>query len=159
MENLLARLTNYEKLLILLFLVSLPFVNPWVRGDGVGYYALARAPLIDHSFDFRSDWLNANESFRMSRVTSTGNTDAIDADQFTATGHLNNHFSVGPAILWAPFLAAAHLFVKISDVFGAHIIANGFSRPYLLAMAFGTVLCGFGAIWISFRIARIYVAE
>ena len=28
-----------------LFLMSLPFVNPWVRGDGVGYYAYARSLL------------------------------------------------------------------------------------------------------------------
>jgi len=26
-------------ILALLFLLSLPLVNPWVRGDGVGYYA------------------------------------------------------------------------------------------------------------------------
>jgi len=27
-------------------------LNPWVRGDGVGYYAFARAPLIQHNLDF-----------------------------------------------------------------------------------------------------------
>ena len=157
--NPVARLTNYEKVLILVFLVSLPLANPWVRGDGVGYYALARAPLIQHDLDFRSDWLNANESFRMSRVTDQGGTETINPEEFTVTGHLNNHFSIGPAILWSPFLLVAHLFVKISDAFGAHIAANGFSRPYLLAMAMGTALYGFGALWISFRIAKKYVPE
>jgi len=39
-----------ERLLLLLFLFSLPLLNPWVRGDGVGYYAFARAPLFAHSF-------------------------------------------------------------------------------------------------------------
>ena len=29
--------------------------------------------------------------------------------QYTATDHLNNHFSVGPAILWSPFLITAHV--------------------------------------------------
>ena len=154
-----ARLTNYEKVLILLFLVSLPLVNPWVRGDGVGYYALARAPLIQHNFDFRSDWLNANESFRMSRITDQGGTETINPEEFTVTGHLNNHFSIGPAILWTPLLLVAHLFVKISDAFGAHIAANGFSRPYLLAMAMETALYGFGALWISFGIAKRFVPE
>jgi hypothetical protein len=28
-----------ERLLLLIFLFSLPLLNPWVRGDGVGYYA------------------------------------------------------------------------------------------------------------------------
>ena len=32
---------RYEAILLLLFVVTLPFINPWVRGDGVGYYAFA----------------------------------------------------------------------------------------------------------------------
>jgi hypothetical protein len=34
---------KYERFLVLLFLLTLPLMNPWVRGDGVGYYAYARA--------------------------------------------------------------------------------------------------------------------
>ena len=41
-----------------------------MRGDGVGYYAYARALLIEHHLDFRQDWLHANSSFRMGRVDS-----------------------------------------------------------------------------------------
>jgi hypothetical protein len=41
-----------ERWLLLFFLCSLPFLNPWVRGDGVGYYAYVGAPLIEHSLDF-----------------------------------------------------------------------------------------------------------
>jgi hypothetical protein len=149
-------LSKYEKILILLFLLSLPFVNPWVRGDGVGYYAFARAPLIEHSLDFRNDWARANSSFRMSHFDSHGN---ITPEQFTKTGHLNNHFSVGPAILWAPFLLLAHVAVKMVDAFGGQIAANGFSRPYTVAMAAGTALYGFLALWISFRLARRFVSE
>ncbi|HTZ72594.1 MAG TPA: hypothetical protein VMB47_01625 [Candidatus Aquilonibacter sp.] len=153
------KLSKYEAILILLFLFTLPFVNPWVRGDGVGYYAFARAPLIEHSLDFRNDWMHANTSFQMSRLDVNGTGKSIDPGQFTPTGHLNNHFAVGPAILWAPFLLVAHGFVKAADAFGAHIAANGFSRPYLIAMALATALYGFAAVWISFRIARRFVAE
>ena len=149
-------LSKYEKILIALFLLSLPFLNPWVRGDGVGYYALARAPLILHNLDFRNDWAHANASFRMFHFDSRGN---IDPKQFTTTGHLNNHFSVGPAILWMPFLIVAHAIVKTADAFGAQIVADGFSRPYLVAMAVGTAIYGFVALFISFRLARKYVAE
>src|SRR5271154_2108847 len=28
-----------RRILLLVFLISLPLVNPWIRGDGVGYYA------------------------------------------------------------------------------------------------------------------------
>jgi len=55
---------RFEWILLILFLLTLPLLNPWVRGDGVGYYAYARAPLIEHNFDFTHDYQSANESFR-----------------------------------------------------------------------------------------------
>lgn len=145
-----------EWILLALFLVTLPLVNPWVRGDGVGYYAMARAPLIEHSFDFRHDWFSANTSFRLGRIDENGQ---IRPEQYTRTGHLNNHFSIGPAILWSPFLAATHAGVKVSHLFGSQIPANGFSAPYRLTMALATAVYGFLALWLSFRLARRYVPE
>lgn len=150
------RLTKYEAALLLFFIATLPLLNPWVRGDGVGYYAFARSILIEHRLDFRKDWLAANSSFRMGRIDADGR---VDPDQYTSTGHLNNHFAVGPAILWAPFLLVAHAGVLLCDHFGAHVAADGFSRPYLVAMAFGTAFYGFLAVFISFVLARRYVAE
>jgi hypothetical protein len=152
----LLRITKYEGTLILLFLVTLPLVNPWVRGDGVGYYAFARAMLVEHRLDFTRDWLSANTSFRRGRVDSSGR---LTPEQYTTTGHIDNHFSIGPAILWAPFLITAHVGVVGYDRFGGHTIADGFSRPYRLAMALGTALYGFLAILLSFRLARKYVPE
>jgi len=150
------KLNGYEAALILLFVLTLPLMNAWVRGDGVGYYAFARSILIEHRLDFRKDWLAANPSFRMDRVDAGGR---IDVDQYTPTGHLDNHFAVGPAILWSPFLIAAHAGVLLCDRFGAHVAANGFSRPYLLAMSFGTAVYGFLAVFISFALARRFVPE
>jgi hypothetical protein len=152
----LLRFTKHETLLTLLFLFTLPFINPWVRGDGVGYYAFARSMLIEHRLDFTKDWLAANTSFRMGRADAQGN---IAQSQYTATGHLDNHFSVGPAILWAPFLVAAHAGVLLYDRLGGHLPADGFSKPYLVAMALGTALYGFLALIISFVLARRYVPE
>ncbi len=42
---------------------------------------------------------------------------------------------------------------------GGTIAADGYSKPYVLAMALGTALYGFLAIWISFRLARKYLPE
>jgi hypothetical protein len=150
------RISNYQVALILLFVLTLPLVNPWVRGDGVGYYAYARSLLIEHKLDFTQDWLRANASFRMGRLDADGQ---IDPGQYTSTGHLNNHFSVGPAILWSPFLIAAHASVLTADRLGARIPADGFSRPYVLAISFGTALYGFLAVMISFALARRFVSE
>jgi hypothetical protein len=106
--------------------------------------------------DFANDWLHANASFRMGRINPEGR---IDADQYTATGRLDNHFSVGPAILWAPILIIAHTGVLLYDHFGGTTAADGFSRPYLVAMALGTAVYGFLAVLISFSLARRFVPE
>lgn len=145
---------RFEWILLILFLLTLPLLNPWVRGDGVGYYAYARAPLIEHNLDFTHDYQSANESFREGRLDENGQP---KADQRTRTGHLDNHFSVGPAMLWSPFLLVAHGSVLLARALGSNVSADGFSAPYRYAMAFGTGLYGFLALLISFRLARKYV--
>jgi hypothetical protein len=112
--------------------------------------------LIEHRLDFTKDWLAANTSFRMGRTDAQGN---IAPAEYTATGHLDNHFSVGPAILWFPFLVVAHGSVLLWDRLGGQIPADGFSKPYRVAMALGTALYGFLALLISFVVARRYFAE
>jgi len=145
-----------ERLLLLLFLCSLPILNPWVRGDGVGYYAYVRAPLIEHSLDFTHDYQHANESFREHRLDENGQ----PVPQFrTRTGHLDNHFTVGPAILWSPFLLLAHAGVLLARALGSHVLADGFSAPYRLAMALGTAIYSFLGLLLSFRLACKYVNE
>jgi hypothetical protein len=144
------------RILLVVFLLSLPLVNPWIRGDGVGYYAYARSLLIDHDLNFEKDWQSANTSFALARVDANGH---LRADLYSSTGHVENHFAVGPAILWAPFLIVAHGFVLLADRLGAHIPADGFSRPYRLAMALATALYGFLALLLGFDVARHYVEE
>lgn len=131
-------------------------LNPWVRGDGVGYYAYARAPLIEHSLDFTHDYQQANASFRENRLDKNGQP---TAEFYTGTGHLENHFTVGPAILWAPFLLVAHGGVLLARSLGSAIPADGFSTPYRLAMALATAFYGFLGLLLSFRLARKYVDE
>jgi hypothetical protein len=146
---------RFQWILLLVFLLTLPLVNPWVRGDGVGYYAYARAPLIEHSLDFTHDYQFANESFRQPCFDENGQ---IRTACRTRTGHLENHFSVGPAMLWSPFLLATHVGVLLARTTGAGVAANGFSLPYRYAMAFSTGLYGFLGLWLSFRLASKYVA-
>jgi hypothetical protein len=148
---------KFPPLIFLILLgVSLPLTNPWVRGDGVGYYAFARALLIQHNLDFTADYQHANQGFREARLDSDGS----PKDLFrTSTGHLDNHFSVGPAMLWAPLLICTHVGVLLARALGADTAADGFSLPYLLAMALGTLLYGFLALLLSYRVACRFVAE
>ncbi len=149
-------LSKYEWLLALLFIFSLPLCNAWVRGDGVGYYAYARSLLIERHLDFEKDWQHGNESFVLGRVDAQGQ---VLADQYTPTGHIGNLMSVGPSLLWAPFLVLTHGGVLLFDKFGGHVPGDGFSAPYLITMAVATALYGFASLWISFRLAREYFQE
>jgi len=141
------------KWLFVLFLLALPLVNPWVRGDGVGYYAYLRSMLIDHNLRFENDYLAGNSSFLLSVVDADGH---LRRDVYTPTGYVENHFSVGPAILWAPVMIVVHGAVVLVDHFGAHIAADGRSRPYLIAMAMTTAAYGFLSLILAFQIARKY---
>ncbi len=143
----------HSRSLFILFLLTLPLVNPWVRGDGIGYYSYLRAALISHNLNFENDYLAGNRSFLMARVDAQGR---LLREMYTKTGHVENHFSVGPAILWAPVLVTVHLAVILLDRFGANIPADGYSRPYVLAMGLTTSFYGFSALFLAFRIARKY---
>ncbi len=150
------RFSFAAKLLVLLWLLTLPLVNPWVRGDGVGYYAYIHALLIQGNLNFRSDWLHANPSFRMGRVNARGR---LRPSQFTANGHVANHFAVGASLLWAPFLVPVDGIVLALDHLGWHVPANGFSKPYLVTMALATAFYGFLGLWLSFLLAREFFDE
>src|ERR1700730_7798417 len=147
---------NTERWLLFLFFLSLALLNPWVRGDGVGYYAFARAPLIEHSLNFEHDYAAANTSFREARMDEHGQPKQIFR---TRTGHLDNHFTVGPAMLWTPFLVLAHDGVLLARAFGSQVAADGFSAPYRVAMAVGTAFWGFLGLLLAFRVARQYAGE
>ena len=147
---------SYGTILFLFFLLSLPLVNPIVHGDGVGYYAYARAPLIQHNLSFDDDWRHANLTFSQARVRPDGR---LLPEEYTVTGHISNLFTVGPAILWLVFLIPTHLLVLAFDALGGHLPPDGFSFPYILAMALGTAAYGFSGLLLSFRLASKYVQQ
>jgi hypothetical protein len=145
-----------HRILYVIFILSIPFVNPIVHGDGVGYYAYVRAPLVEHSFHFEEDWRHANLNFSQSRTRPDGQ---LLPTEYTETGYVSNLFTIGPALLWTPFLLIANAVVHALNLFGTHIPADGFSFPYVFAMALGTAVYGFLGLLLSFRLAKRYMAE
>jgi hypothetical protein len=141
-------------ILAIAFVITLPLVNPLVHGDGVGYYAYLRAPLIQHNFRFEEDWRHANLGFVELRM---GSDKRLHADQYTTTGYIDNLFTIGPAILWTPFFLLAHVAVLTADWFGAHIPADGFSLPYRVLVAFGTTFYGFCGLLLSYLLASKFL--
>lgn len=146
--------SNYEKALFFVFLFSLPFLHALVNGDGFGYYAYIRSPLIDHNFSFASDFQNPQEELEKIFLI-----DHFVDNPVTKTGHLPNFYAVGPALLWSPFLIVTHLTVLGLGHLGWQIAPDGHSWPYLAAMAGATALYGFAGLCFSFAIARQFVEE
>lgn len=168
--------SRFEKTLLVLFILTVPFVHPSVFSDGVGYYAYLRSPLIDHNLRFASDWNDPpNELLHKCRVCPSSakqywNHPAnrllsvyldghIYANPITQTGHLPNFYTVGPAILWLPFVGTAHMTVLAADHMGFGIPPDGHSWPYVAALSAGTAIYGFLGLYLSFRLAKNLVEE
>lgn len=146
--------SNYEKALFFVFLLSLPFLHPQVNGDGVGYYAYLRSPLVDHNLNFTSDFQDPVHDLEKIFLV-----DHFVDNPITKTGHLPNFYTVGPAILWSPFLIVTHLAVLGLGHLGWHIPPDGHSWPYLAALTAATALYGFAGLCLSFVMARGFVDE
>jgi hypothetical protein len=108
-------------------------VKPEFRADSGGYYSYLRSAFFDGDFDFANEW----------RTWGYAEAEA------TATGLRPNPYSVGPAILWSPFFATAHLYVTTTHWLGTPAgNADGFSAPYYHATAAGTLTVGLIGAWL-----------
>lgn len=130
----------------LLLVLSLVLVNPYLRGDGNGYYAWLRSPLMDGDVHFGNEYLRADPLFRDGFVDAGGNPTRTMA---TATGKVENQWSIGPALLWLPFFAVAHVLALA----GAGV-PDGYSPVYLWLVAIGSALYGFAALALGVALAR-----
>ena len=130
--------------------VACLLVNPYVRGDGNGYYAWLVSPVIDGDLNFTNQFRHADPLFQTLIFSEDG---TVRPQALTATGRVGNQWSVGPAVLWAPLFLLAHAGVKVAQVFGSEIVADGFSWPYVWLVSMGTALYGLAALWWSARIA------
>lgn len=129
------------------FVISLAFVNPYLRGDGNGYYAWLRSPLIDGDVDFVNEYQRADTLFRQGFITDDGK--PTPRMTTARTGRVENQWSIGPALLWLPFFGVAHVLALL----GAGV-ADGYSPVYMWAVALGSALYGFAALVFGVSIAR-----
>jgi hypothetical protein len=134
------------------FLLSLVLVNPYVRGDGNGYYAWLVSPAIDGDFDFENQYRHADPVFRSLMFDVDGGArDTMKAP----TGHLANQWSVGPAVLWSPWFAVAHAAVRVAQLWTPALAADGYSWPYRYTCAIGTAVYGWLALLLAWRAAEL----
>ena len=123
-----------------IFLWMLP---GYVVPDGAGYTAYLSSAWIDHDLLLYDEWAR----FGMIK----GN--AIAFTNITANGHLSDHWTVGPAVVWFPaFLAAdaARAVLPSWRVFPR----NGVSLPYAIAILASSAMAGLITLLLGAWAAR-----
>ncbi len=134
------------RLLVVLFVVSLPAVTPRIyASDEVQYFAFLRSLWFDHDLSFDNEYRHFYES---GAVRTAGFKETF-LDTATRTGLRENFGTIGCALLWSPFYALADAGVRIARLAGSPVAADGYSAPYVAAAAYGSALYGFLALLLA----------
>jgi len=144
--------------LALLFLISLPAVTMRLySSDEIEYFAYLRSMWFDRDLSFDNEYRYFYDRGIAQGSRPRDNGEGVVGGSFydtflnttTETGLRINFAPVGTAILWAPFYAVADIGVRTARAFGTDVAADGFSRPYLAAAAYGSAVYGFLALLLS----------
>jgi hypothetical protein len=130
----------------LLALLTLPAVTTRIyASDEVEYFAFLRSLAFDGDLSFQNEYqhfADAGAGGPQFRETFLG-------DRFTRAGRRLNFATIGPALLWAPFYAIGHV---AAGVLGAP--QDGYSQPYITAVAYGSAIYGWLAVFLAAGIAH-----
>lgn len=129
-----------RRLLVLLFVLSLPLVSPRLRGaDEIEYFAWLRSAAFDRDLDFGNEYQHFYE--RDPQGLAGFKQTFLDRRE-PLTGRHINFGPLGTAVLWSPFYLLAHLGVLLARALGAGVAADGFALPYVAAACLGSAVWG-----------------
>jgi hypothetical protein len=146
MTSPLARASRELLVLAAAFLLSLPLVTPRIyASDEVQYFSYLRSLWFDHDVSFDNEYRH----FYDTGVTRYDGFRETFLERETVTKRRESFATVGSAILWSPFYAAADL---ISRARG--LTADGYSTPYVAAVAYASAFYGWLALVLGWWMAR-----
>ncbi len=117
-----------------------------VVGDAVHYYVYLRSAVFDGDLHFRNDYIRL---YGLEEPLPAG---ADWLERPTATGHVRNMMSVGPALAWTPAFLLATTSVAIARMAGSGYALDGFGRWFQVTAGFsGVILATLGA-WLTFKL-------
>ncbi len=100
-------------------------LQPEFRADAFEFFVYLPSLAFDHDLDLRDDWLEMGFD---------------EAPPETAIGRTRNRHAIGPAVVWSPFYALAHVYTLADAAWGsARHAPDGHSMPYRRATALGTI--------------------
>ena len=137
--------------LVTLFLLTLPAVTPRLySSDEVQYFSYLRSLWFDRDVSFDNEYRHFYER----GVARTPDFEITFLQLTTPAGRRLNFGTIGCAILLAPFYGLADIGTRVARAAGSGVAADGFSQPYVAAVAYGSAFYGFLALLLSIRIAR-----
>lgn len=135
----------------LMALVTLPAVTTRIyASDEVQYFAFLRSLAFDGDLSFQNEY----QHFYDAGAGGSGFRDTFLAERFTPAGRRINFGTIGPALLWSPFYAVGHIVAALT---GAP--QDGYSAPYVSAVAYGSAFYGWAAVFLSALIATRLVGR
>jgi hypothetical protein len=115
-----------------------------LQSDGFYYFAYLRSIAFDGDVEFSNDY----------RLLGLG--DKPHLFQPTATGHAHSAWTIGPAIVWAPFFAGGHAVAQYLHARDPNVSTNGISFPYRQAVCVAGLVYGLLGCWFMYRLASRY---
>ncbi len=112
-----------------------------LQSDGFYYYAYLRSLAFDRDVNFMNDY----------RLLGLG--DKPYLFEPTITGHAHSAWTIGPAIVWAPFFTGGHVVASRLGRTNPNVSADGISFPYRQAVCLAGLFYGLLGSWFCFRIA------
>jgi hypothetical protein len=138
-------------ILTLLFVCSLPLVTKRLyASDEVQYYAFLRSLWFDHDLSFENEF----QHFYDNGVVHTKGFHETFLEDTTETGLRKTFGTIGAALLWSPFYAISDAIVHTRRAMGDTVEADGYSPPYIAAVAYGSAVYGWLSLVLSLLIVR-----
>jgi hypothetical protein len=132
--------------LVAAFALSLPAVTPRLyASDEIQYFSYLRSLWFDRDVSFENEY----QHFYELNIGRGEGFHATFLEQYTEAGRRPSFATVGSALLWSPFYLTGHVVAR-----AAGYPADGFSYPYVAAVAYGSAFYGFAAILLSMSAAR-----
>lgn len=142
--------------LVLVFAASLPAVTPRLySSDEVQYFSYLRSLWFDHDVSFENEY----RYFHARQIAQTPDFYETFLERQTPAGRRINFATIGSAILWAPFYGVADVSTRIMRASGSAVPADGFSTPYVAAVAYGSAFYAFAAVLLGVRAARLITGQ
>jgi len=131
------------------FVIALPLVTPRIyASDEVQYFSYLRSLWFDRDVSFENEYRH----FWDTGVARGDGFHETFLERQTDTGRRINFATIGAAIMWSPFYAVADGLVAAGIAGDGS--RDGYGRPYLRAVAYGSALYGWLAIVLGWAIAH-----